>query len=165
MARTFDTIADAHDALRVATRELDERGIIGATGPYRSHAETRDAYPYTLPENALTFDTIDAMRRAVDASGSHYFDADSVRFFRSRLDQSGRMWGGRFFVESVKYTGNPYNAEDHDGPRVYRVEYVSEYVNPTTGDRSLSIERAGTTLDLVAARWWAREFARLVGEA
>jgi len=54
---------------------------------------------------------------AVSDSGSHFFDPSTMRFFKSRLH--GRVYAGRFFVESVRCSWN--DSTDAPYPREYRV--------------------------------------------
>jgi hypothetical protein len=118
-----------------------------------TYDELAEHYAYTLPENALTFGSWEEMKRAVVSSGSHYFDADAIRFFLARSDR--RLYGGRFWVESRQF-------EDSTGernPREYFVAWVSYY------DGSLSVEKWGALGNLPAARGWAKRFAEAVGEA
>ncbi len=42
------------------------------------------------------------IRRANKAAGLHFFDADTMRFFRSRIE-SERPIGGRYFVTSEQF--------------------------------------------------------------
>lgn len=119
--------------------------------PERNDSFTYDElaahYAYSLPENALEFASWEDMRRTVTASGSHYFDADALRFFLARSDK--RLFGRRFWVESKQF-------EDSNGekdPRTYSVAWVSEY------NGNLSVEKWGNLSDLPAARGWAKRFA------
>lgn len=150
----FDTIRDAYAHIHWRGSDAAEPTIAAGLEEYDWHAQH---YPYTLPQSALTFDNVDDMRRRVSASGSHYFDADAVRFFRGRTDPV--MFGGRFWVESRKYV-NAYAGEE--SPREYAVAWVSEYVNPDTGARSLSIERLGWLPTLIMARAFARALCETV---
>ena len=61
--------------------------------------------------------TVSEAVAAVNDSGSHFFDPSTVRFFNSRLH--GRVYAGRFFVESVRCSWS--DATDHPYPREYRV--------------------------------------------
>lgn len=47
------------------------------------------------------FDTITAIKAANRAAGLHFFDADSMRFFRSKVESG--VIGGRFFVTSEQF--------------------------------------------------------------
>lgn len=73
-------------------------------------------YPYSLPDKALKFDSVEDLRRKVTRSGSHFFSPGAMRFFSSRV--SGELFGGRFFVTSES---------DGDNPRRYTVRYVYDY--------------------------------------
>ena len=73
----------------------------------------------------VNFRSIDAIRKAVTASGSHYFEPDTMRFFRSRL--SSTVYGGRFFVTSE---------QDPSGYRAYSVREVHRLTDGTLSVRS-----------------------------
>lgn len=136
----------------MATVDAVHRAIIGTdahTTDDRDYAARH--FPQHLPENALTFDNVDAMRRAVESSGSHYFDADAVRFFRARTDK--RMHGRRFWVESRKYV----SADGVADLRTYHVAWVADSGVPGA---MLSVEKAGHYLTLDYAR---RACASLAG--
>lgn len=71
--------------------------------------------------------SIDAIMRANRESGSHYFDADTMRFFGSRVLDT--VYGGRFFVTSER-TGF-----DHNSPRAYTVrEFMPDGSIETVGE-------------------------------
>lgn len=129
-----------------------------------SYDETAQHYAYNLPENALRFSSLDELKREVMASGSHYWDADAVRFFRGRTHSAAvgvDLWDGRFWIESRKYE-NAYSGDS--APRQYQVAWVSEYVN-REGERFLSIEKLGDLDNLPAARGWAKRLAEAVRES
>lgn len=70
------------------------------------------------PESAVAevrrfFNTMTEVREAVTAGGSHWFDADTLRFFRTRLSEY--LYGGRYFVTSE---------ENPSGERRYTVRVV-----------------------------------------
>lgn len=118
-----------------------------------TYDELAEHYAYALPENALEFGSWEEMRRAVVSSGSHYFDADAIRFFLARSGK--RLFGRRFWVESRQF-------EDSSGeraPREYFVAWVSEY------NGSLSVEKWGNLDNLPAARKWCQLFAEAIAEA
>lgn len=57
------------------------------------------------------FETIEDVKRANAACGHHFFDATTLRFFRSRIGRT--LYAGRFFVTSEQF---------EDGwPRLYTV--------------------------------------------
>lgn len=89
---------------------------------------TAERYPYSLPDRAMRFVHVRALREEVTDSGSPFFSADTMRFFSSRV--LGRLHGGRFFITSER---PPY------GPRAYAVRWVYEH---TPGER-LSVESFG----------------------
>jgi hypothetical protein len=110
---------------------------------------TADAYPYALPTQALRFLSVDYLRRAVVDSGSHFFDADTMRFFRSRVAPG--LTDARFFI-----TSEPVWGDDH---RTYAVRWV--YAVP--GDDQLSVDSLSPRLDsLGQARTLARQAARIL---
>lgn len=57
------------------------------------------------------YDSVDALRKAVTESGSHFFDRETLKHFDSQIGET--LYGGRFFV-----TGE---ADDYDDERRYTV--------------------------------------------
>lgn len=78
------------------------------------NAERR--YPETLPQNAVDFTNIDALKRYVSSTGSFWFSKDTMRYFNCRI--APRIIGSRFYISSERM--------DHDYPRVYTVRWVVE---------------------------------------
>lgn len=78
-----------------------------------NYDHTAHHFPYSLPTRAVSFPTLAILRREVKASGSHFFDADTLRFFNSRVLNT--FIGGRFFVTTERM-------EDSE-PRSYTVRY------------------------------------------
>ena len=70
---------------------------------------------YTYPMFVSMYD----LRGAVAESGSHFFDRDTLRFFRSRI--GSKLYGGRLFVTSEQ-------AGD-DSPRRYTIRMVRQYLD------------------------------------
>jgi hypothetical protein len=138
---TANTVPLVHDSILATDPEGETRSY------YADH------YPYTLPENAMEFDSIAAMKRAVEASGSHYFDADAVRFFRGRTGRN--LYARRFWVESRQFVDSNGEAD----LREYQVAWVSRYENGA--NVSLSIEKAGHFL----TSEFARDAAQVLGRA
>lgn len=58
--------------------------------------------------------TIEEIKQASKDAGGHWFDADTMRFFRSRIGHKAYpVSDGAFFVTSERY--------DDDSPRLYTV--------------------------------------------
>ena len=145
------TVADEYF---IIWRREQEHG--GSSFAYETLAEH---YPYTLPQNAVRFESLADMKRRIVESGSHYFDKDAIKFFRGRTHtaSSGRdLWAGRFWVESRQYVSAMGDQVD---PREYQVAWVSEY------NGNLSIEKLGSYDNLPAARRAARDLAQAVEAA
>lgn len=82
--------------------------------------------PQDRPAYGAMF-TIDAIMRANRESGGHYFDADTMRFFSSRVLPT--VIAGRFFITSER-TGF-----DHSSPRAYSVrEFMPDGSIETVGE-------------------------------
>lgn len=81
------------------------------------NAEAR--YPETLPQVAECFTTVAQLKRQVSASGSHFFDSDTMGFFNSRV--APRLIGSRFFITSEQM--------DHRSPRLWRVRWIAQGTN------------------------------------
>ena len=143
------TVRDAFEMWR-------EREQFPGTFTYDERAER---YPYTLPENAVRFSSLEELKRRIVESGSHYFDKDAIRFFRGRTHTASvgfDLWSERFWVESRKHE-NPYSGINE--PREYQVAWVSQY-----GD-DLSIEKLGSFDNLPAARKAAKMLSESVEAA
>lgn len=163
---TSTTTSTARAAVDTLTRTYD---AVSATAPDETFAPTWDEratfYPYTLPEHAMTFDTLDAMRRRVESSGSHYFDRAAARFFRGRTHPAATptgLYAGRIWVESRQFVHTDtrtYETTTH--PREYRLAWVA---HPYAGGETLSIERLGNYPTLAKARTAARHLAAAVVE-
>lgn len=136
----YGSVREAFDAIR-ATEE----------SPFWTYDDIVTRYPFDAPENAVAFESVTEMKAAVTASGSHFYDRDSIRHFLGRTD--AKLFGGRFWVESRKYE-NPYRGDSF--PREYMVAWVSDHRG------FLSVERLGSFNDLIKARWHARELAYAV---
>lgn len=76
--------------------------------------------------------TLDQIKRAAKAAGSHWFDEDTLRYFSSRI--SSHVYsvpGGALFVSSEQFRG--YGSPD--GPRLYTIRSCSfEGVIDTIGE-------------------------------
>jgi len=71
---------------------------------------------------------IDDIKRKHRYTGGHFFDADTMRFFDSRILETVYQGpGGVFFLTSERFHGSTY-----DGPRLYTVRKF----NPESGDIS-----------------------------
>lgn len=75
---------------------------------------------YTYP----TFVSMYDLRGAVAESGSHFFDRDTLRFFRSRIGSN--LYGGRLFVTSEQAGDN--------SSRRYTIRMVRQYLDRTQLD-------------------------------
>lgn len=100
-------------------------------------------YLYSLPTRAFRYFSIEQLRREVTSSGSHFFDRDAMRFFRSRVHggMTG-MIGGRFFITSEQLV----TSDGHEHPRAYSVRWVYKW----EGSKVLQVDRFTdrfTTLD------------------
>jgi hypothetical protein len=99
----------------------------------------------TRPPYGAMFAT-DAIMRANRETGGHYFDADTMRFFDSRVLDG--TYGGRFFITSER------SGFDRSSPRFYTVrEFMPDGSIETVGD----FNGHGTS---GAARRAARELAK-----
>lgn len=81
------------------------------------------------------WNTVEEIRQEAARTGSHFFDADSVRWFASRIH--GDLYGGRVFVTSERDTSRFFPA--WDGLRRYTVR-VARYA---PGDSRLRIDTLG----------------------
>jgi hypothetical protein len=114
---------------------------------------TAELYAYGLPRNALRFSHVGALVAAVDNSGSHFFSADSLRAWHSRV--SSTLYGHRFFITSER--------NGWGNPRVYTVRYV--YASPDT--KQLMVSTLGEFAEfatMAQAQAMARRAARVLPE-
>lgn len=64
----------------------------------------------------MAFATIAQIKAANRAAGNHFFDADTMEFFRSRVE--GGVIGGRFFITSEQF--------DDAAPRRFTIREARE---------------------------------------
>ena len=63
-----------------------------------------------------TFRTVEEIKRNTEYMGvTHFFDADSMRFFQSRILEG--VIGGQYFITSEKFVGS----RGDEGPRLYTI--------------------------------------------
>lgn len=82
-----------------------------------------------MPPTTKLYRDTDDVKLAARNMGSHFFDADTMRFFGSRIGE--RVYGGRFFVTSEQREWNT--------PRRYTVRVVT----PSGRGRRFDITTAG----------------------
>lgn len=63
------------------------------------------------------FTHITEIQRANERAGKHFFEASTMRFFRSRILPD--VYGGRYFITSEQF--------DRDSPRLYTIREVNEH--------------------------------------
>lgn len=99
------------------------------------------------------YTNVPALGADVTANGSHWFDADTMRFFGTRIDGS-KVYGGRVFVASH---------QPPHGPRVYWPHFVELAPNGM-----LTVTRIGVSqvsmLDGPTDLETARRMAKRLGE-
>jgi len=96
--------------------------------------------------------TMQEIREANRKAGFHWFDADTLRFFRSRIGE--RVYqgaGGIYFVSSEQFVGS----DGRGKPRAYTVRVF----NPETGDVSTARGVEFNTLTRSQANTLAKKFA------
>lgn len=82
------------------------------------------------------FRNISEIVETAKATGSHFFDADSMRYFSSRVH--GDLYGGRFFVTSER-DNTIWGEPAWNGVRRYTVRMARYY----PGDERLQIDTMG----------------------
>jgi hypothetical protein len=82
------------------------------------------------------FLSIERLKSEVTHGGSHFFDRDAMRFFKSRVNRT--LYGGRFFVTSEDngYDGRKYTV------RFVRQDANGHYTMTDTGFQRYSTSRA-----------------------
>lgn len=103
-----------------------------------------ERYPETLPQAATAWTSVGALRAAVAASGSHWFDKATMRYFNSRVAPG--MIGARFFITSERM--------DDESPRLYKVRWVAQRDNV---EHPYAVYNFETVFDSLAK---ARTFAK-----
>ena len=101
--------------------------------------ELIDATPSFKERTSMTYDNLNAVMRANDEAGRHWFEADSMEFFKSRLESN--LIDGRYFITSEH---GPY------GPRAFSVRMADEDAHiQTVGDFMAyeTLEAAETALE------------------
>lgn len=49
------------------------------------------------------FNSVTEIKRANERAGHHWFEPDTMRFFRSRIEDGGKVYGGRYFITSEQF--------------------------------------------------------------
>lgn len=115
---------------------------------YRAAAATVLEYychavkPKFMPEEGEVFTTTAQIERASQRAGSHFFDRDTMRFFRSRvLPQVFHGKGGVYFVTSEKGPNNVrrFTVRKFD-PKTADIDTLGEF-NELTRERALRIAK------------------------
>lgn len=73
-------------------------------------------FPESLPSEARTFFSMEDLEWKVTRSGSHFFDYDTMRWWKSKV--STELYDWRYFITSEK---------PPTGPREYSVRWVYKY--------------------------------------
>src|SRR5262245_25452245 len=120
----------------------------------------RTDYQFEIPDYGTHLD-IDQLQEIVRRSGSHFFDADTMRFFRSRVD-SDTFAGpdGWYFVTSEKHESAFLRINE---PRLYTVRCL-RVVRSSDGTnylRLLELEGFQAFATLTRARTAARNAAKV----
>jgi hypothetical protein len=69
----------------------------------------------------MTYNSMTDVRRANANRGHHWFDPETLQFFRSRVGRT--LYGGRYFISSEQNKG--YYPEYYCYPRMYTVRVVN----------------------------------------
>lgn len=87
-------------------------------------------------------------------AGNHWFEPDTMRFFRTRICDGGMVHAGRFFVTSEKNSGMGY-----DYPRLYTVRVGHD--DGTIGTMGDFQQYASRTVAIAAAKRYAAQLMEL----
>ena len=121
-------------------------------------ADIATHYGDTLPDAAVRFPTVAAVRRAVKASGSHYFDPAAIEWFDAGTHKvpgtgTAGLLSGRFWIESRRF----HPIDDEAWNREYQIAWVSPAAAGV-----LSVERLGVFPSLEMASTYAHLLAAAV---
>ena len=105
----MQTTQQSTDAAIAEAHSEKVRAIYAAAAPWRETAERGEL---------LSFDSVQQIKDMNAATGGHFFDADSMRYFGSKV--YGPVIGGRYFITSEQ-DRNPYGAAAWNGQRRYTV--------------------------------------------
>lgn len=115
---------DCEDVQCAECRDAEER-----------YEPVRDTYGRYVPWGKGPYATLADMRRANSDAGAHFFDADTIRFFRSRI---GNVYAGRIFTTSEQFV-----SPTCEGPRRWTVRVMHD--DGYTGDLlEPGVEQYGT---------------------
>lgn len=106
-----------------------------------------------MSNNMRKFNSVAEIRAAIKAGGSHFFDADTMKFFGSRVEQGVYGPNGRVFITSEQ-------VPDYLGRRVGRRWTVREVVERES--ERLSVNTVGNFMQfgtLSGARRAAKSYA------
>lgn len=96
---------------------------------------------------SYNFATMTQIRETNKATGRHFFDRETLRFFDSRVHP--QVYGGRYFVTSERFHGS-----SGSGPRRYTVRFAKDNGDITT------VGEFGQYESLTAARAAAKRLAK-----
>lgn len=118
--------------------------------------EHAEHYPGSLPHNAVRFESIPDLKRKVTASGSHFWDRETVRFFGSK---TVALYQGRVLVtsEEAPYEGTHYAVRyfHTDGGRLEHetpISWVRDREEAKRLGRQLAALIVGNAVDIAAER-------------
>lgn len=85
------------------------------------------------------YESVAEIRRRNKDAGQHWFDPDSVRFFRSRVGR--RVYGGKYFISSEQFDDSTprrwtIRVADENG-RIHEVGQFQEYDSYRAAERAL----------------------------
>ena len=110
----------------------------------------------TDTEQIPTYESVDAIRRAAIGNGSHFFDADAMRFFGSKVYDD--LYAGRIFITSERdRSGGAWN-----GIRCYTVRMTGPPRDSGEGFRLDTLGSFGQFLTLGTARTAAKRWGRML---
>lgn len=98
-----------------------------------------------MSKQAVELSTLGDVERLNASSGHHFFDADTLRFFRSRIDYGYGLMHGRYFITTEKDGSNPRRASIRaamDDGSIETVGEFQQFASPAAAVKALEKGRA-----------------------
>lgn len=109
-------------------------------------------------DTGWTFKTVAEIRDASNRVGSHWFDADTMRWFHTRIVNRGKVYGGRVFIAQ-------HARDARNETRGYNVHILERQTSTDeSGDRTVMyhVQNALNVLETLSTLGQARALAETI---